>query len=130
MLGTLPSSPLDPGALNQTLDALPPLSSSVVIAIEELVAALYAPQKPATLAASVSSVVEAVRAVHASIIIDVLLPLRNLDKEMNALEISEAKDGGEKARDPQKWFDTCLAQIDKSAKVVDEMSRSQVKNGT
>ncbi|KAM5534075.1 hypothetical protein V8D89_012256 [Ganoderma adspersum] len=131
VLGALSSSPPDLGSLNQALDALPPLSNAVVVAMEELVAALYAPQKPDTLAASASFLAEAIRAVHESIAVDMLLPPRDLEKVMDALSIDGAKGGGEKkAKDPRKWFDSCLVQVDKSAKAVDEMLNSQVKNGT
>ncbi len=131
VLGSLPSSPPDPDALNQTIDALPPLSNSVVVAMEELVAALYAPQNPTTLAASVSSLVQAIHAVHASITTDMLLPPGNLEKDMNSLSINGVKDSGEKkVKDPRKWFGSCLVQIDKTAKAVDDMLSSQVENGT
>lgn len=131
VLGALSSSPPDPDSLNQALDALPPLSNSVVVAMEELVAALYAPQKPNTLAASVLSLAETIRAVHASLVVDVLIPPYDLEKEMNTLSMSGVKDGGgKKAKHPRKWFDSCLVQIDKSATAVGEMLNSQVENGT
>ncbi|PIL24203.1 hypothetical protein GSI_13956 [Ganoderma sinense ZZ0214-1] len=131
VLVPLSSSPPDPNGLNQALDALPPLSNSVVVAMEELVAALYAPQKLNPLAASVVSLVEAIRTVHASIATDLMLSPLNLEKDMSALSINGAKDGGEKkTKDPRKWFDSCLAQIDKSAKAVGELLNSQVDNGT
>lgn len=131
VLGALSSSPPDPDSLNQALDALPPLSNSVVVAMEELVAALYAPQKPNTLAASVLSLAETIRAVHTSLMVDVLIPPYDLEKEMNTLSMSGVKDGGgKKAKHPRKWFDSCLVQIDKSATAVGEMLNSQVENGT
>ena len=131
VLGGISSSPSDPDTLNQALDALPSLSNSVVVALEEVVAALYAPQKPAALAASVSTLVETIHAVHTSVTTNVLLPLVDLEKAMGALSMDNTKGGGEKAaKDPRKWFDSCLAQIDKSAKAVDVILQGQVTNGT
>ncbi|KAJ3019430.1 hypothetical protein NUW54_g92 [Trametes sanguinea] len=55
-------------------------------------------------------------------------PLLPSDSEIaNQLEAlslnggAEAKGGDQKAKDPRKWFDACLAQIDKSAKAIDEI---------
>ncbi|KAI9057885.1 hypothetical protein FKP32DRAFT_1310487 [Trametes sanguinea] len=112
-------------ALIAALDALPARSHAVVLAMEELVAALYAPQKPAALRSAVATFAEAMTQMHASALAE---PLLSSDSEMaNQLEALslhggvEAKGGGEKAKDPRKWFDACLAQIDKSAKAIDEM---------
>lgn len=127
VLGGISTLPQDPDALNQVLDALPPLSNSVVVALEEVVAALYAPQDPNALGASALALVETIRAVHASATVILLLPPTNLEEELGGLSIDGAKGGEEKAKDPRKWFDSCLAQVDKSAKIVlDDLLRSQV----
>ncbi|TBU65588.1 hypothetical protein BD310DRAFT_15783 [Dichomitus squalens] len=123
VLGRLSNPPPDPDALNQALDALPSLSKSVVVALEEVVAALYAPQRPAALAASISTLVSTIHAVHTSVIVDILLPPADLERAMGALSMDSSKGGGEKAaKDPRKWFESCLAQIDKL--------HDQVNNGT
>ncbi|EJF66063.1 hypothetical protein DICSQDRAFT_143418 [Dichomitus squalens LYAD-421 SS1] len=131
VLGSLSNPPPSTDALNQALDILPSLSKSVVVAVEEVVAALYAPQKPAALAASISTLVETIHAVHTSVTVDMLLPPADLERAMGALSMDSSKGGGEKAaKDPRKWFESCLAQIDKSAKAVGVMLQDQVNNGT
>ncbi|OSD08630.1 hypothetical protein PYCCODRAFT_39800 [Trametes coccinea BRFM310] len=112
-------------ALIAALDALPARSHAVVLAMEELVAALYAPQKPTTLRSAVAAFADAMTQMHASALAEPLLPSDSeITNQMGALSLNsgaEAKGGGEKAKDPRKWFDACLAQIEKSAKAIDEM---------
>ncbi|KAI0819514.1 hypothetical protein BC628DRAFT_1017674 [Trametes gibbosa] len=109
------------------LDMLPSQSQSIVVALEELVAALYAPQIPSSIASAVAILAESIRTLHASIIAEILLPLESgLVQRMGVLGINHGGDGEGKSdakekKDPRKWFDNCVAQIDKSAKAVEEM---------
>lgn len=132
VLNALPGSPSDPDALNAALDALPQQSNAVVLAMEEFIAALYAPQKPDVLAAALSSLVEATRQLHRLIAVDVLMPRADLAKEMGALSVKDAQDGASagKTKDARKWFASCLAQIEKSAEAADEMLSTQAANPT
>ncbi|KAI0664617.1 Grap2 and cyclin-D-interacting-domain-containing protein [Cubamyces menziesii] len=107
------------------LDALPSHSHSVVLAVEELVASLYAPQKPAALSSAVTAFSNAIHQLHASAVADTLLSSDgDVAKQMSALTLDGgegARSNGDKQKDPRRWFDACLAQIDKSARAVDEL---------
>ena len=128
VLGVLPATPSELDALNVALDALPPQSNAIVLAVEEVVAALYAPQKPDVLAAAIKSLVQAARQLYALITVDRLMPPVDLAKEMAGLSVEGAPE--KKPKDPRKWFASCIAQIDKSTKVVDEIVSPQISNAT
>ncbi|KAI8989657.1 hypothetical protein BD414DRAFT_521947 [Trametes punicea] len=126
MLTGVPASQLGPDALMAALDALPPRSHSVVLALEELVAMLYAPQKPAALASAVATFVNAITQLHTSVVTDVLLrPETGMVERMGSLSLDSAEGAKgsdeKKAKDPRRWFDACLAQINKSARVINEL---------
>ncbi|KAH9901583.1 Grap2 and cyclin-D-interacting-domain-containing protein [Cubamyces lactineus] len=111
------------------LDALPPQSHSIVLALEELVASLYAPQKPAALSSAIAAFSDAIHKLHASAVTDTLLSSgADVAKQMSALNLdnneSANSNGDKQKKDPRRWFDACLAQIDKSAKAVDELLAS------
>ena len=131
------SGPADLAPLNTTLDALPAQSNAVVLAVEELVAALYAPQKPDVLSTSLLALVASIRHVHESISTEILMASgEDLAKEMGGLSIDNTTNKAAstvrqpKPKDARKWFETCLAQIDKSAKAIDDMLSSEISNTT
>ncbi|EIW60102.1 uncharacterized protein TRAVEDRAFT_57469 [Trametes versicolor FP-101664 SS1] len=133
VLAGLSGPQLDSEALTAALDALPSRSHAVVLALEEVIAALYAPQQPAALSSAVSAFSDAVRHLHTSVVTDVFLPPEtDLANAMGALSVGEVKSGnGAKAKkDPRKWFDACLGQIDKSAKAVEDMLSPDPHNAT
>ncbi|KAI0636747.1 Grap2 and cyclin-D-interacting-domain-containing protein [Trametes polyzona] len=136
VLAGLSGPQLDSEPLTAALDALPSRSHAVVLALEELVAALYAPQKPAALASAVAAFSDATRRLHASVVTDALLPREaDLAVQMGGLSVQDAssgKEGGETKvkKDPRKWFDACRAQIDKSAKAVEELLSPDLANAT
>ncbi|KAI0750926.1 hypothetical protein C8Q80DRAFT_1217828 [Daedaleopsis nitida] len=119
---------------NAALDLLPSHSNAVVVALEEVVAALYAPQKLDALGAAVSTLVHSIHTVHDSIMGSALLPKTDqadeLAKGMAALDVDGAKGVEKKPRDSRKWFESCRAQIDKSAKTVEEMLATHSSNTT
>ena len=128
VLNVLPASPLDPDSLNMALDALPSQSNAMVLAMEEVVAALYAPQKLDVLAAALTSLVQATRQLHALIMVNQLMPPVDLAKEMSGLSVEGAPE--KKPKEPRKWFSLCIGQIEKAAKVVDEIMSPQTSNAT
>ena len=135
VLNGLSSSAGSTESFNSALDALPSKSHAVVLAVEEVLATLYAPQKPPALAAATSTLAEAIRQVHTTISSSSLMPPAvpetDLAKEMSGLSIEGSRAAAEKkAKDPRKWFDSCLAQVDKTAKAVDEMLLAQGTNAT
>ncbi|TFK80740.1 hypothetical protein K466DRAFT_558774 [Polyporus arcularius HHB13444] len=134
VLNGLSSSVESSEGLHSALDALPSRSHAVVLALEEVVATLYAPQKPPALAAAASSLAEAIHQVHGTItnptLMSPALQETDLAKELSRLSIEGSKAADKKAKDPRKWFDSCLAQVDKAAKAVDEMLIAHITNAT
>ncbi|KAH9857110.1 Grap2 and cyclin-D-interacting-domain-containing protein [Lenzites betulinus] len=134
VLAGLSGPQLESSDLISALDALPSRSHAVVVALEEVVATLYAPQNPASVASAVAALTESLRALHASVITNVLVPSdADLAQRMSALSVVQGdggKAGGETKKDPRKWFDACLAQIDKSAKAVDDVLSPYSANST
>lgn len=121
-------------ATNAALDPLPSQSNAVVLALEEVVAALYAPQKPDALGAAVSALVHSIHKVHDSIMGSGLLSQAGqadeLAKKMAALDVDGVKGVEKKPKDSRKWFESCRVQIDKSAKTVEEMLAAHSSNTT
>ncbi|KAI0780705.1 hypothetical protein BD413DRAFT_436446, partial [Trametes elegans] len=117
-------------SFNNALDALLPRSHAVVLAMEEVVAALYAPQRPAALASAVTAFKDAISELHRSLVSDTLLlpaPTEtDLAKSIGAMNLGEG--GEKKVKDTRKWFDQCLAQIHKSADAVNEALASDLDN--
>ncbi|KAI0672995.1 hypothetical protein C8Q78DRAFT_692752 [Trametes maxima] len=129
VLAKLPGCTADSRALIAALDAVPPVSHATVLALEEVVASLYAPQKPATLASAVVEFTGAIRKLHASVVTETLIPSEEaLVRAMGTLDVGG--ENKEKAKDPRKWFSTCLMQIDKSAKVFEELLAPDIANAT
>ncbi|KAI0647272.1 hypothetical protein C8Q79DRAFT_958586 [Trametes meyenii] len=129
VLAKLPGAMTDSSALTEALDALPPVSHATVLALEEVVASLYAPQKPATLASAVAGFTDAIRKLHATVVTATLIPSEEaLVRAMGALDVGG--ENGEKMKDPRKWFRTCLMQVDKSAKAFEELLALNIANAT
>ncbi|KAI0807598.1 hypothetical protein C8Q74DRAFT_75847 [Fomes fomentarius] len=132
VLGGLTVTESIPDAVNSTLDALPPKSHALVLALEEVVATLYAPQKPDALATAVSSLVEAAHKLHDSISNDLLPSTVDVAaRDLGALSLDGGKSSGEKkAQDPRTWFESCRAQIDKTAKMIEQTLAGQGLDAT
>ncbi|KAI0362373.1 hypothetical protein OH77DRAFT_1416623 [Trametes cingulata] len=133
VLADLPSPQPEREALNAALDTLPSRSHAIVLALEELVAALYAPQDPVALASAVATFSDATNKLYSSVTADVLLPSEtDLVQRMGALSVDSGSgvSGGheKKVKDTRKWFDACMAQINKSAKAVEELLSPDIAN--
>lgn len=96
------------------LDLLLEQSSTSLAAYDDLIATLYAPQKPSTILLAVASLVAQVHGTSRPIL--QIVPSPSLEVHMGSLEVSSSsKDGktGGKPKDIRKWFETCFAQIEK-----------------
>ncbi|KAH9945917.1 uncharacterized protein BXZ73DRAFT_95438 [Epithele typhae] len=105
VLNALAESPAE--AFNAQLDALPSLSDATVRSLEEVVAALYAPQKLEALADAVGSMASAINAVHEVVATDTLTPPPDLTQAMGQLSVDGASSCAtsvKKTKDPRKWF--------------------------
>ncbi|PCH37961.1 hypothetical protein WOLCODRAFT_87743 [Wolfiporia cocos MD-104 SS10] len=102
----------------EALDALPSCSHGLLVASEEVVAALYAPQNPANVASAITSLSTAVKTLRLTLEDGALLPRRNGDVDelttgMATLSVGGNGVNGQKNRDARGWFETCFAQIEK-----------------
>ena len=106
------------------IDVLPGLSHEFLLATEELVAALYAPQDPANLQIAVETLVKEAQAFQPALQTASFLhsssPVDDLQKKMADVTVAEAaaetkteSTDDKKRRERQKWFDTCFDKVDK-----------------
>ncbi|KAH9952133.1 hypothetical protein B0H21DRAFT_715931 [Amylocystis lapponica] len=129
-----PTSPHVDHNPHTILDAFPPHSHTLVLASEELVAALYAPQDQSDIVSAVSALADVVHRLHQRLLDSTLLSsVRNsmdeLTNGVGALSVTGTADSiqgsRKKQKDVRKWFDTCFAQIGSLTKsVVDTLGPS------
>ncbi|KAH8106838.1 hypothetical protein BXZ70DRAFT_886088, partial [Cristinia sonorae] len=93
-----------------TLDSLPPLSHELLIATEEVVAVLYAPQNPTAMSSALAVLDNTVRKVQTTLSDKALLPAP-LSLEDKLANTSISGEGGKNEKDLRKWFETCFEQI-------------------
>jgi len=92
--------------LYAVLDTLPPLSHKLLLATEEIVAVLYAPQNPVAMSSAVTVLDSAVRELQETLTQKDLLPPPPASLE--------AVDGDKKKEKyVRKWYETCFDQIHK-----------------
>jgi len=99
---------------NAALDILPSHSHSLLLASEEVVSTLHAPQDLSDIASSVEKHADVVARLQALLVDRDLLPVPSTDVDAIAegLEALKVGDSQKKARkDVRRWFDTCFAQI-------------------
>lgn len=90
---------------NAVLDALPSQSHALLVALEDVVATLYAPQNASSIASAISPLASSVESLRATI--------------TPVLPSADTSTGGAPSgsqgtqRDVRKWFITCFEQIDK-----------------
>ncbi|CCM04584.1 uncharacterized protein FIBRA_06765 [Fibroporia radiculosa] len=116
---------LDSPDRSKGLDILPDHSHALLLASEELVAALYAPQDPATLSSAIPPLVESVHKLRDTLLEGDLLPPAQDSDQALATAISvltvgggSSKAQGKKSTDVRKWFETCFEQIDRVSKIL------------
>ena len=111
------------------VDALPALSHNLLLATEELVAALYAPQDLPSLRAAVETLVKEAQtfrpALQAAQFLSSESALDDLPKKMHSLTTADVSAepkpesaDEKKRRETQKWFNTCFDQVDKVSQKV------------
>ncbi|KAG5641286.1 hypothetical protein DXG03_005577 [Asterophora parasitica] len=104
------TSPLKlPSHIIEHLDTLPPHSSALLVASDDLVSTLYAPQNPSNVSAELASFTDVVNALRSTIL--VILQEPTLAEHMEAMSLQGT---GASKRDPRKWFETCFSQIQKA----------------
>lgn len=112
-----------------SVDALPGLSHRFLLATEELVAALYAPQDPANLRIAVETLVKEAQAfeptLRAALFLQSSSPEDDLQRKMADVTVTEEVAETEtesaddkKRKERRKWFDTCVDQVDKISQQV------------
>ncbi|KAI0736729.1 hypothetical protein C8Q72DRAFT_20290 [Fomitopsis betulina] len=103
---------------NTTLDALPVHSHAILVALEDVVATLYAPQNPTSIASAISPLVSSVEDLQATITYMLPPALSQIDSAAGG-----APSGSQ--RDVRKWFVTCFDQIKKlSRNLMDSLAES------
>ncbi|KAG5342746.1 hypothetical protein C0989_008695 [Termitomyces sp. Mn162] len=94
----------------KSLDSLPPHSSSLVVASDDLVSTLYTPQTPSEITAELAAFIKVIENLRSTLL--ELLQEPDLADQMQAMNLQTSTSY---QRDPKKWFQTCFAQIQKAA---------------
>ncbi|KAG6894229.1 hypothetical protein C0993_012010 [Termitomyces sp. T159_Od127] len=87
------------------LDSLPPLSSLLVVASDDLVSTLYTPQTPSETSKELAAFVTVIDSLRSAL----LEP--SLADQMQAMSLQPTQ----QQKDPIKWFQACFVQIQKAA---------------
>ncbi|KAF8077948.1 hypothetical protein FPV67DRAFT_1685322 [Lyophyllum atratum] len=93
----------------QHMDSLPPHSSALLVASDDLVSTLYTPQDPSDISTELDSFIEIIDNLRATVL--VLLQEPTLAEQMEAMSL---KSTGVSQKDPKKWFEACFIQIRKA----------------
>ncbi|KAG5651598.1 hypothetical protein H0H81_008119 [Sphagnurus paluster] len=94
--------------LIQNLDSLPPQSSTLLIASDDLISTIYAPQNPSDISTELASFTKLIGALQSIIL--ALSQKPTLSEQLQAMSL-----GGTTQKDPKKWFEMCFLQIQKAA---------------
>ncbi|KAF9464700.1 hypothetical protein BDZ94DRAFT_1307689 [Collybia nuda] len=108
----------------QHLDTLPPHSSALLAASDDLISTLYAPQNLSEIATELSSFLDVVRQLHSSLTVIYENP-SSLVQQMAQINL---RDGNSK--NLKKWFDVCFDQVGKAAEVLRTTLDLDTKNST
>lgn len=111
------------------LDIFPEISTTLLLALEEVVAVLYAPQNPSSISSTISTLGTTTNSIQNILLDEGVLATPASDVEALAKEVGEmtvgAQSGTKKEKDPAKWFDTCFAQISKLSKSISDAIDSE-----
>ncbi|KAG6892112.1 hypothetical protein C0992_001784 [Termitomyces sp. T32_za158] len=99
---------------DSNLDSLPLPSSSLVVASDDLVSTLYAPQTPSDTSKELAAFVKVIDNLRSTLL--AILQEPSLADQMQAMSLQPC---ATQQKDPMKWFQTCFAQIQKA---VDNLS--------
>ncbi|KAH9843081.1 uncharacterized protein C8Q71DRAFT_699863 [Rhodofomes roseus] len=108
------------------LDSLPSHSHAILVALEDTVATLYAPQDPSAIASAISPLAKSIEELRSAL--SPMLP--------PALSATEVASGGAstEARGPQKdvrkWFTACFDQIDRLSHNLRDALAQESSNST
>ncbi|KAG6909716.1 hypothetical protein DXG01_015918 [Tephrocybe rancida] len=94
----------------ENLDSLPPQSSSLVIASDDLAATLYTPQIPSDISTELVGFITVIDSLRSTLL--ELIEEPSLIDQMQAMSLQTP---GTPQKDPKKWFQACFAQIRKAA---------------
>ncbi|KAI0093500.1 hypothetical protein BDY19DRAFT_902285 [Irpex rosettiformis] len=111
-----------PSISDSTFDKLPPLSHKLLLAMEDVVAALYAPQDVPTVHSSIAAIADSVYHLQPLILNEFIgsdgaEAVDALTKKMEQVSVSGKLTKGKDA-DVRKWFNTCFEQIAKLSQTI------------
>ena len=93
----------------ENLDQLSPLSSALLVASDDLVSTLYPPQNSTDISTELVSFTDVISRMRSTLL--ALLRELSLTKQLENITLQSQPTS---TRDPIKWFETCLNQIDKA----------------
>ena len=99
-----------------TLDEISGQSVQFVSTTDEIISCLHSPQDPKAISASLKNLGEVATTLHTLLNRGNFLPEpkeQSLESQMKSMTVQTSEVGQKKEKDTRKWFDTCLAQVDK-----------------
>jgi len=99
-----------------TLDEISLQSAQFVSTTDEVISCLHSPQDPGEISASVQNLGEVAVTLQRLLNQGDFLPKpkeQSLESQMELMTVQISEVDQKKAKDTRKWFDTCLAQVDK-----------------
>lgn len=122
ILDLLGLSPASDQNQSHNLDALPACSHSLLLAAEDLIAALYAPQDLAALREAVARLASVAQDIHTEVTTATLIQppdqVSSLSQKLAGMQVGGAEGTRGKEKDVNKWFATCFEQIEKLSKSI------------
>ena len=98
------------------LDEISSQSAQFVSATDEIISCLHSPQDPKGISASLKNLGEVATTLQRLLDQGHFLPKpkeQSLESQMESMTVRAPEVGQKKVKDTRKWFDTCLAQVDK-----------------
>jgi hypothetical protein len=92
----------------QHLDTLPPQSSALLAASDDLISTMYAPQNQYKIMAELSSFLDVINQLRSSLVLFYQGPASLIE------QMAKTNLQGESLKDPKKWFDMCFDQVQKA----------------
>ncbi|KAF8964683.1 hypothetical protein BDZ97DRAFT_1904344 [Flammula alnicola] len=107
---------------NMALDKIAMLSGKLLVASDDFISSMYAPQQPSNITPYLASFWDVIKDIRVTI-----LPSQDnsLEEQLNGLLLSSQ--ASDKTR---KWFTTCFEQIDKAAAKVSDTLRNPIEDSS
>ncbi|RDB21366.1 hypothetical protein Hypma_011600 [Hypsizygus marmoreus] len=118
------NSPLNlPTHIIQHLDTLPPESSALLVASDDLASTLYTPQDPSDISTELASFLKVIQRLQST-----LTPFFKESALVEQMEALSLQGSIVSRNNPEKWFEICFDQIRKAAQSLESTMNRNLEN--